>query len=139
METRDVRDLVHFDEDGARQQTLYETDQLFSRVICLQENQGLGPMGDPRADAICLMLAGEASVQVSRGRSRVKQWETVLVPAGSDLTIRNASEEPAVVLLVTAPPPDIGDPLPSSGTEIASQTGAGGTAGSDQEAEPDRD
>ena len=105
MKTRDVRDLVRFAEDGARQETLYETDRLFSRVICLQQAQGLGPVGDPGADAICLILAGEASVQVGRGRSRMKQWETVLVPAGSDLTIRNASEEPAVVLLVTAPPP----------------------------------
>jgi hypothetical protein len=31
----------------------------------------------------------------------------VPVPAGSDLTLRNASDEPAVVLLVTAPPPEL--------------------------------
>jgi glyoxylate utilization-related uncharacterized protein len=105
MKTRDVRDLVRFDDEGAHQQTLYETDQLFSRVICLQEAQGLGPVGDPAADAVCLVLAGEVSAQVGRGRSRMKQWESALVPAGSDLTLRNASEEPAVVLLVTAPPP----------------------------------
>ena len=35
----------------------------------------------------------------------MKQWEVVEVPAGVDLTIRNASEEPSVVLLVVAPPP----------------------------------
>jgi hypothetical protein len=29
----------------------------------------------------------------------------VAVPAGEELTIRNASEEPSVVLLVLAPPP----------------------------------
>ena len=105
MKTRDVRDLVRFDEDAAHQQTLYETEQLFSRVICLQASQGVGPMGDPASDAVCLILAGEVSAQVGRGRSRMKQWASTLVPAGSDLTIRNASEEPAVVLLVTAPPP----------------------------------
>ena len=110
MKTRDVRDLVHFDEDEAHHETLYETGQLFSRVICLQESQGMGPVGDPTADAVCLILAGEVSVQVGLGRSRMKQWETVLVHAGEDLTIRNASKEPGVVLLVTAPPP--GDPGP---------------------------
>jgi glyoxylate utilization-related uncharacterized protein len=109
METRDVRDLVHFDEEGPRHETLFETDQLFSRVICLQESQGLGPVGDPRSDAVCLILAGEISAQVGRGRSRMGQWETVLVPAGSDLTLRNASGEPAVVLLVAAPPPRAAD------------------------------
>ena len=105
MKTRDVRDLVRFDEEAAHQQTLYETRRLFSRVICLQEAQGVGPMGDAAADAVCLILAGEVSAQVGRGRSRMRQWESTLVPAGSELTIRNASDEPAVVLLVTAPPP----------------------------------
>ena len=107
MKTRDVRDLVRFDEGGASQHTLYETERLFSRVICLQEAQGLGPVGDPLADALCMILAGEVSAQVGHGRSRMRQWETILVPAGSDLTLRNASDEPAVVLLVTAPPPDV--------------------------------
>jgi len=128
MKTRDVRDLVRFDDDGAHQQTLYETDQLFSRVICLQEAQGLGPVGDPAADAVCLVLAGEISAQVGRGRSRMKQWESALVPAGSDLTLRNASEEPAVVLLVTAPPPvaigDEGHPADAGDVAAAGQPAA---------------
>ena len=115
MKTRDVRDLVHFDEEGPRHETLFETEQLFSRVICLQESQGLGPVGDPRADAVGLVLAGEVSAQVGRGRGRMKQWEPVLGPAGSDLTLRNASDEPAVVLLVTAPPPQTeGRPHPEA-------------------------
>jgi glyoxylate utilization-related uncharacterized protein len=105
METRDVRDLVHFDETLARHETLFETDRLFSQVICLQRNQGLGPMGDPEADAVCLILAGEIAVQMGKARGRMRQWETVLVPAGEELTLRNASDEPGVILLVTAPPP----------------------------------
>ena len=43
---------------------------------------------------------------------QVPRWErgkvaraTVLVPAGTELTIRNASDEPAVVQVTTAPPP----------------------------------
>ncbi len=109
METRDVRDLVRFDEHEARHEILFETDQLFSQVICLQRSQTLGPVGDRRADAVCLIVAGEVSVQVGTGRRRMKQWETVLVPGGEDLTLRNASEEPGVVLLIAAPPPDSGD------------------------------
>ena len=134
MKTRDVRDLVHFDEVGAHEQTLYETDQLFSRVICLQAAQDVGPMGDPRADAVCLVLAGEVSAQVGRGRSRMRQWETALVPAGSELTLRNASEDPAVVLLVTAPPPGIG--VVSLVAEAAGSAKAP-AAGSDQASDPD--
>lgn len=105
MKTRDVRDLVRFDDHEARHEILYETDQLFSQVICLQHSQSLGPVGDPRADAVCLIMAGEVSVQVGRGRRRMQQWESVLVPSGENLTLRNASVEPGVVLLITAPPP----------------------------------
>jgi glyoxylate utilization-related uncharacterized protein len=55
------------------------------------------------------VLTGEVAAQVDKGRARMKQWETVLVPAGSELTLRNASAEPSVVLLVIAPPPSDGD------------------------------
>jgi glyoxylate utilization-related uncharacterized protein len=51
------------------------------------------------------VVAGRVAVQVDRGRKRLSQWGTVLIPAGSELTIRNASEEPAVIVLVAAPPP----------------------------------
>jgi quercetin dioxygenase-like cupin family protein len=50
-------------------------------------------------------VAGEVAVQVDRGRERLAQWGSVLIPAGSNLAVRNASDEPAVVLLVAAPPP----------------------------------
>jgi glyoxylate utilization-related uncharacterized protein len=114
VKTRDVRDLVRFDEAQARHETLFETDRVFSQVICLQRNQGLGPMGDPDADAVCLILAGEIAVQIGKGRGRMRQWETVLVPAGAELTVRNASDEPGVILLVTAPPPGVpGDAEPA--------------------------
>jgi hypothetical protein len=35
----------------------------------------------------------------------MRRWASVSVPAGEDLTIRNASDDPSVVLLVIAPPP----------------------------------
>jgi hypothetical protein len=35
----------------------------------------------------------------------MQRWESLIVAAGDELSIRNASEEPSVVLLVLAPPP----------------------------------
>ena len=105
MDTRIVTDLVYFDEEGARTEVLHETAQLFSEVICLQEAQGLGPMRDATADGLVIVLSGEVAVQVATSRARLRQWASVAVPAGEELTIRNASEEPSVVLLVLAPPP----------------------------------
>ena len=105
MDTRDLRDLVHFDEHGPRHEPLFESEHLWSEIVCLDKNQSIGPIGDQSSDAIALVVSGRVVVQVNRGRKRREQWEATLVPAGSSVTITNATGEPAVVLLIAAPPP----------------------------------
>jgi hypothetical protein len=105
MKPRDLRDLVWFDDEAARTEVLFETERIWSQLLCLQGSQGIGPIADTGSDAIVSVLAGEVAVQVGKGRTRMSQWHTVLVPAGTELTIRNASEEPAVVQVTAAPPP----------------------------------
>jgi glyoxylate utilization-related uncharacterized protein len=105
MKTRNVTDLIFFDEEAARTEVLYESEQLFSQVICLQEAQGVGPMQDPGSEGLLVVLSGEVAAQIGRTRTRMKQWASATVPAGDELTLRNASPEPSVVLLVLAPPP----------------------------------
>ncbi len=105
METRNLTDLIYFDEEIPRTEVLGESEQLWSQVICLQGSQGVGPVSDERADGLMVVLAGEVAVQLGKGRARMRQWETAMVRAGEALTLRNASPEPSVVLLVLAPPP----------------------------------
>lgn len=105
MEARDLRDLVHFDEAGPRHGALFESDRLWSEVVCLDRNQSLGPISDMDSDALVLVVAGKVVLQLDRGRNRREQWEVALVPAGVELTITNATAEGAVVLIVAAPPP----------------------------------
>ncbi|MEX2275858.1 MAG: hypothetical protein WEA10_09905 [Actinomycetota bacterium] len=105
METSDIRDLVHFAPDEPARHDLFETDHLWSEVVCLQETQRFGPVGDSNSDAIVVVLAGEVAAQVGKGRARIRQWGCAVVPAGDELTLANASGEPAVVLMIAAPPP----------------------------------
>lgn len=105
MKTKDIRDLVWFSDDEARTDTLFESPQLWTQVVCLQRAQGIGPVSDATADAFVTVLAGQISAQSGKGRARMGQWESIMVPAGTDLTLRNASDEPSVVLMVLAPPP----------------------------------
>lgn len=105
MKTLDIRNFVQFSDDEPRRRTLTEGGRLWSEIVCLQGAQGVGPIRDDDADGIVVVLAGEVATQVGKGRARMKQWEAVDVPAGLELTMRNASDEPAVVLLVVAPPP----------------------------------
>jgi quercetin dioxygenase-like cupin family protein len=105
MKTQDIRDLIHFSDDAPAHHELWESERLWSEVLCLQGAQGVGPMTDAGSDAIVAVLSGEVAAQIGKGRARMGQWESVIVPAGSELTLRNASADPAVVLLVLAPPP----------------------------------
>ena len=93
MQTRDLTDLVRFTDEAARTEVLAETSQLWSQVICLQGTQGLGPMHDAGADGLLVILSGEVATQVGKARSRMRQWHTAVVPAGEDLTLRNASDD----------------------------------------------
>jgi glyoxylate utilization-related uncharacterized protein len=105
VDTTSLRNLVEFSEDGPTTAEVFESDKLWSELVCLGQNQQLGPIGDPGSDAVLLVVAGEVVVQVDRARKRLKQWGSALAQAGGDVTLINASEEPAVVLIVAAPPP----------------------------------
>ncbi|MFL5797835.1 MAG: hypothetical protein ACJ77A_07880 [Actinomycetota bacterium] len=111
MEAKDLRDLVHFDPEGPATHDVFETEHVWSQLICLERAQRVGPIGDPASDAVFVVVAGEVVIQVDKGRTRVKQWSAVLAPAGGEVTISNASMEPAVILVTAAPPPAVaGEP-----------------------------
>jgi quercetin dioxygenase-like cupin family protein len=105
MRSRSLKDLIHFDPEGVRRETLFETGSLFSEVLCFDAKQHVGPLEDPESDALFTVLAGEARFNVGRRSRSLKQWGAVLVPAGTEVTVINLHDEPLVVLLVAAPPP----------------------------------
>ncbi len=105
MENRNIKRFVHFSPDEVTRETVFETEHLWSQVLCLSVNQKVGPLEDPGADAMFLVVAGQGVFQVDTKRRRLDQWGTVLVPAGAAVTISNATGDPLVLLPVAAPPP----------------------------------
>jgi quercetin dioxygenase-like cupin family protein len=105
VDAKDLRDLVEFSTDGPLHHPLFESERLWSELVCLERTHQIGPIVDPLSDAIFTVVAGEVAIQVDRHRKRLQQWGAVLVPAKTEVTITNASVEPAVVLIVAAPPP----------------------------------
>jgi mannose-6-phosphate isomerase-like protein (cupin superfamily) len=103
VDTADLRDFVGFEEGAALSRAVFASERLAARVISVDVNRAYGPAGDPEADAMLVILAGEAVFQVDRRRKRMKQWGSVLVEAGHEVVATNASGEPLVLLLVTAP------------------------------------
>lgn len=105
MEHADLTEYVRFDPEGPSRHTVFESSRLWSQVVCLDRNQTYGPVTDPDSDGMLTILAGEGVFMVDRRRKRLRQWGTAMVPARSELTVTNASADPLVLLLVTAPPP----------------------------------
>jgi mannose-6-phosphate isomerase-like protein (cupin superfamily) len=105
VDAADLPDFVEFEEDGVVRRQVFESHRLVAQVISVDVNRSYGPAGDPDADAMLTILAGEAVFQVGRGRKRMRQWGSVLVAAGEEIVVTNASGDPLVLLLVTAPPP----------------------------------
>jgi len=105
VEHRSLKRFVHFSPGEVRRETVFETDHLWTQVLCFEDNQSLGPVMDQQSDAVFTIVAGEAVFLVDGARKRLGQWGTVLVPAGAEVSVTNASIEPLVVLLMTAPPP----------------------------------
>ena len=117
MNTLDIRDLVRFSEDEPRRTTLTEAERLWSEVVCLQGAQGVGPLRDEASDGLLVVLAGRVAAQVGKGRARMGQWESVVVPAGVNtpgplLSIAFCTEASGRVTTVVScsknrsPPPD---------------------------------
>jgi mannose-6-phosphate isomerase-like protein (cupin superfamily) len=105
VDTADLRDLVEISEGEIVRKTLFESEHLWSQVISVDRNRSYGPVSDPQADAMLTIVAGEAVFLVDKRRKRMKQWGSVMVPAGAEVVVTNASPDPLVLLMVTAPPP----------------------------------
>jgi mannose-6-phosphate isomerase-like protein (cupin superfamily) len=105
VEQANLKRFVHFSADGVRREMVFETERLWTQVLCFERNQTIGPMTDADSDGIFLVVAGEAVFMVEGKRKRLEQWGTVLVPAGTEVTVTNASADPLVLFLMTAPPP----------------------------------
>ncbi|MGH2693091.1 MAG: hypothetical protein ACRDHM_11435 [Actinomycetota bacterium] len=105
MDAADLQDFVEFEEGEVVRRTVFEAERLWTQVVCLGQNGSYGPVNDRVADAMLTIVAGEAVFLVDKKRKRMRQWGSVLVPAGAELVIRNASTEPLVILMVVAPPP----------------------------------
>jgi len=105
VERKDLTSLVRFEETRAHHETVFRTQHLRSEILCLDKNQVTDAATDPEADVMLTVIAGEVAIYLDRKFKRFKQWGATVAPAGTEVVIKNASSQPAVVLIVAAPPP----------------------------------
>lgn len=111
MQKKNLTKLVKFSDAGPHQETVFKARGLWSEIVCLSKNQETGPMMDPGTDVMFTVIAGEAVVYVDRKFKRFRQWDATVAPAGAEVVVKNASSEPAVVLVVAATPAEGADEI----------------------------
>jgi quercetin dioxygenase-like cupin family protein len=93
--------------DGSKLQkiNLFETEQFFLDVYCLEPGQSQKAHAHAGSDKVYAVLEGSVRVRVGSEERDLKPGEAVLAPAGTEHGIENGSGRRAAVLVFMAPKP----------------------------------
>lgn len=94
-----------FDASKMQKINLFETEQFFLDVYCLEPGQSQKAHAHAGSDKIYAVLEGAVVARVGGEERELRQGETVLAPAGSEHGIENRSSARAAVLVFMAPKP----------------------------------
>jgi mannose-6-phosphate isomerase-like protein (cupin superfamily) len=96
-----------FSSEKMQKVNLFETENLFCDVYCLQPGQAQKPHHHSGADKIYYVLEGTATIQVGEEEESLGPGNIVLAPSGSVHGVRNASQENLTLLVMMAPNPNV--------------------------------
>jgi mannose-6-phosphate isomerase-like protein (cupin superfamily) len=96
-----------FSAEKMQKVNLFETENLFCDVYCLQPGQAQKPHHHGGADKIYYVLEGTATIQVGEEEEPLGPGRIVLAPSGSVHGVRNASQENLTLLVIMAPNPNV--------------------------------
>ena len=99
-----LKQIAHFDEDAAKVNGVFKSDQLQMDVLSLNPHQYLSPQVEPLSDIVYLVLSGEGVFEVGDEVLVLTRNTTVLVEPGVSSGIINESDEQLSVLKFLAPP-----------------------------------
>ena len=105
MDTRTLRLLRRFAADKMQKISVFQTGRLFYDLYCLEPGQAQKVHAHPGSDKVYLVLEGRAAITLGDEERELAADEAVLCAAGVPHGARNLSEERAVLLVVTTPPP----------------------------------
>jgi len=104
MDTRRLREAFRFASDKMTKSSLFETSRLWLDVYGLEPGQAQKIHAHDASDKVYLVLEGRVVAHVGGEERELAAEEAVLAPAGVAHGVRNAGQERAALLVVTAPP-----------------------------------
>ncbi|MBO0858127.1 MAG: cupin domain-containing protein [Chloracidobacterium sp.] len=106
MDVKDVFAVTEFSTEKMRKVNLFETNNFFCDVYCLEPGQEQKVHEHALEDKIYYVLAGRGSFLVGNETQELGERQIVMAPAGAPHGVKNSSEERLSLLVFMTPNPN---------------------------------
>ena len=100
-----LSDVVEFSTEKLKKVSLFDTDNFFCDVYCLEPGQSQKVHSHGDSDKIYYILKGNGKVTVGSEEKELAPDDITLAPAGEDHGVVNHTQDKLVMLVFMAPKP----------------------------------
>jgi quercetin dioxygenase-like cupin family protein len=105
MKVINVRDAFEFSPEKMKKVSLFDTDNLFCDIYCLEPGQFQKVHSHEGSDKIYYVLEGQGKVTVGTEEKVLAKNEITIASSGEDHGVMNHTDEKLVMLVFMAPKP----------------------------------
>ena len=105
MKVIKLSDVVEFNLEKLKKISLFDTDNFFCDVYCLEPGQSQKVHSHGDSDKVYYILKGSGKVTVGSIEKELGPNEITLAPAGEDHGVVNHTQDIVVMLVFMAPKP----------------------------------
>jgi mannose-6-phosphate isomerase-like protein (cupin superfamily) len=100
-----LNDIIEFSPDKLKKISLFNTDNFFCDIYCLEPGQSQKVHSHGDSDKVYLVLKGKGMVTVGIEEKELGPDEITIAPAGEDHGVFNHTQDKLVILVFMAPKP----------------------------------
>ena len=105
MKVVKLTDIVEFSPEKLKKISLFDTDNFFCDIYCLEPGQSQKIHWHGDSDKVYLVLKGRGMVTVGIEEKELGPDEITIAPAGEDHGVINHTQDKLVILVFMAPKP----------------------------------
>ena len=105
MKVIKLSDVVEFNPDKLKKISLFDTENFFCDVYCLEPGQLQKVHSHGDSDKVYYIIEGRGKVIVGSEEKQLGPDEITLAPAGEDHGVVNCTQDKLVMLVFMAPKP----------------------------------
>jgi quercetin dioxygenase-like cupin family protein len=100
-EVRDLKDLLHYQEESVVSRVLLKNEGGTVTLFAFDQGEGLSEHTTP-FDALVILIDGEAEIDISKQTYRLKEGETITMPANQPHALRAMSPFKMLLVMIKA-------------------------------------